>query len=218
LDVRSLANYIVDHDSGVRVIVGAARPEDGERVGEAHVRAVLGALRRRFLVTVVDCGTGLGKPTLAALDGADRIIVVCTPELTTLRDVRECQRILGQTVQGFKSKVVYVLNHPIPAAGLSRVKFEAALDEPIALEVPYAGEAAARAELSVGAIARAGRSPYGKAVDQLASLLGPPADDPSGTEASTATHRPRLPGPARRLLRRVRGDTLSSLLVARHGR
>ena len=69
------AGLAVDADTpaaapGVRVVIGAARPEDGERLSDVHVRSVLAAMRRQFLTTVVDCGSTLDKPTVAALAGA----------------------------------------------------------------------------------------------------------------------------------------------------
>ncbi|HEY3255267.1 MAG TPA: cyclic nucleotide-binding domain-containing protein, partial [Polyangiaceae bacterium] len=93
LETRGLGNQLMEHDSGLRVLVGATRPEEGERVSAAHVRAALIFMKRQFDVTVVDCGNNFDEPTLAVLDTADRVIVLCTPELSTLRDVRDCQRI-----------------------------------------------------------------------------------------------------------------------------
>ena len=171
LDLRTLASLTVQHESSVRVVVGAGRPEDGERIEPSHVQAALTGLRRQFLVIVVDCGRTFWKPAVAALEAADRLVMVCTPELTTLRDVRDCQRMLGPTM----SKALYVLNHPMPATGLSRAKFEGALEHPIAVEIPYAGDGVVRTAFANGSFVQAaGKTPFQRAIDELAAKLQPP--------------------------------------------
>jgi pilus assembly protein CpaE len=159
LDARTISGLEVEHASGLRLLVGATTPEEGERVTGAHVRAALLALKRQFLVTVIDCGGTFSEPTLAALDMADRVLVVCTPELLTLRDVRECQRLFGQALHLEKNRVAYVFNHPAPTVGLTRRQFEDALEQRMLLEIPHAGQGAEKPV-------------FAKAIDQLVRELG----------------------------------------------
>ncbi len=160
LDPRVMSDLVTEHPSGLRVVVGASTPEEGELVGAAHVREALAALRRQFLVTLVDCGSSFSEPTLGALEAAERVLVVCTPELTTLRDLRECQRIFGQALHLDPGRIVHVLNHPHPVVGLTRRQFEDTLEQSVLLEISHAGEAAAR-------------SSFTREVDRLASELWP---------------------------------------------
>jgi hypothetical protein len=88
--------------------------------------------------------------------------MVCTPELVTLRDVRDCRRLFGQALNVNKNRVAYVMNHPVPSFGLSRRQFEDALEQRMLLELPHAGEAATK-------------SGFSKAIDQLASEFRPVA-------------------------------------------
>jgi pilus assembly protein CpaE len=195
LDPAALSAHVVEHASSLRVLVGATRPEDGERVTAAHVRAALAVMKRQFLVTVVDCGTSFSEPTLAALETGDRVLVVCTPELSTLRDVRDCQRLFGQALRVEPTRVSYVFNHPLPSVGLTRQQFESALEKPMWLEIPHAGESATKPV-------------FAKAISQLAGELRPP-DSGSGDEPLMA----RPAGTARaqsginRLLRLGRGHS-----------
>jgi pilus assembly protein CpaE len=169
-------------------------------------------MRRQFLTTVVDCGSTLDKQTLAALAAADTVIVVCTPELTTLRDLRECRRIFGQGLPLDKTRLMYVLNHPSPAVGLSRVKFEAALEQPLVVDIPYAGEPAARAALATGTFARSNaQSPFIRALDQLVVHLQPPETGRSDDRPGSAVRG------ASRFLRVLRGSSVMSGLLANHG-
>lgn len=193
LDARMLSSCLVEHTSGLRVLVGAARPEDGERVTGAHVRAVLTALKRQFLVTIVDCGSNFGEPVLVACEAASRLMVLCTPELSTLRDVRDCERVFAQALHLDKKRLSYVFNHPLPVSGLTRVQFESALERPIAFELPHAGDAPARAAATAGSVVRpTGRSPFAHTIERLVRDLRPPeAGSVDGLEPVAPLGTPR---------------------------
>lgn len=173
-DRRTLGNYLVEHSTGLQLLVAGTRPEEGEVVTAAHVRAALQTMKRQFSATFVDCGSGLDDPTLAALEVADKIILLCTPELNTLRDIRECQRVFSEIIHLDPAKLVFVFNHHQPFVVLSREQFEAALEQPMAFELPHAGEAAyksaARGEPL--ALTNAG-SAYSKALDKLRQAIVP---------------------------------------------
>jgi CRP-like cAMP-binding protein len=183
-DRRTLGQYLVEHPTGLQVLVAGTRPEEGEVVTAAHVRAALGAMKRQFSAIFVDCGSSFDEPTIAALELADKVILLGAPELNSLRDVRECQRVFGEIIHLEKDKLCFVLNQPQPHAALSRMQFETALEQEMFMELPHAGEAAhkaaARGEPLVTA---APGSAFAKAIEKLAHTLLPP--EPKNT-------RPRI--------------------------
>src|SRR5205814_6537531 len=173
-DRRTLGRYLVEHSSGLQVLVAGTRPEEGEVVTAAHVRAALGTMKRQFSATFVDCGSSFDDPTIAALELADRVIVVCTPELNTLRDVRECQRVFGEIIRIDSKRIAFVFNHNQPFAVLGREQFEATLEKPMTFELPHAGEAAYKAaNRGEPLVLSSPGSPYSKAIEKLARLLVP---------------------------------------------
>jgi pilus assembly protein CpaE len=173
-DRRTLGQYLAEHSSGLQVLVAGTRPEEGELVTAAHVRAALGTMKRQFSATFVDCGSSFDEPTIAALEMADRIIVVCTPELNTLRDVRECQRVFGEIIRLDGKRIAFVFNHNQPFAVLGREQFEATLEKPMTFELPHAGEAAYKAaSRGEPLVLNSPGSPYSKAVEKLVKLLVP---------------------------------------------
>ena len=173
-DRRTLGTYLVEHSTSLQLLVAGTRPEEGELVTAAHVRAALGTMKRQFSATFVDCGSSFDEPTIAALEMADVVIVVCTPELNTLRDVRECQRVFGEIIRLEMKRVCFVFNHNQPFAVLGREQFEQALEQPMNFELPHAGDslykAANRGEPLV--MAHAG-SQYSKAVERMRRALVP---------------------------------------------
>jgi Flp pilus assembly CpaE family ATPase len=146
------------------------------------------------------------------------VIVVCTPELNTLRDVREAQRVFGEIIRLELKRVAFVFNHNQPFAVLGREQFESALEQQMTFELPHAGEtaykAASRGEPMV--IGHAG-SPYSKAIDKLVRLLVPAEPRTAqkrgfGVIGRSSTPAVNRPAPARQssgLLGALRGKRAS---------
>src|ERR1700704_956130 len=81
LDRDSVGFYLTKHpESSLRVMTGTLRPEESELVSGDHVRAMVELLRQQFVHVVVDAGSRFSEPCLAALELADEIMVVSTPE------------------------------------------------------------------------------------------------------------------------------------------
>jgi CRP-like cAMP-binding protein len=174
-DRRTLSTYLLEHASTLKVLVAGTRPEEGEAVTAAHVRAALSAMKRQFAVSIVDCGSSFDEPTIAALELADKVIVLCAPELNSLRDVRECQRVFGEIIHLDKDRLCFVLNQPQPYAALTRVQFETALEQEMLMELPHAGESASKAAArSEALVAAAPGSAFTRAIAKLAATLTPP--------------------------------------------
>jgi Flp pilus assembly CpaE family ATPase len=111
-----------------------------------HVRAALDNLRRHFGYVVIDLPHGFSEVTLAALELADRILLVATPEPAVLRDVRECRRIFHDALHLPGDRIAYILNHPLPYASLGDSDFVAATAAAWT-EVAFGGEAPTAAAL-----------------------------------------------------------------------
>ncbi len=175
----------------------------------AHVRAALGTMKRQFSATFVDCGSSFDEPTIAALEMADRIIVVCTPELNTLRDVRECQRVFGEIIRLDLKRVSLVFNYNQPFAVLGKEQFESALEQSLAFELPHAGEAAYKAA-SRGEPLVLGNSGsgYSKAIEKLLRTLVPV--EPKSTQKRRLSVVGRM-APAQAAATRPAGGLLGAL-------
>jgi len=141
LDRDNLAYYMTKHaESSLRVMVGTIRPEESELVTGDHVRAIVEVLRRQFVHVVVDAGSRFSEPCLAALELADQIIIVCTPETSALHVTQESQRVLRDLLGVPAERIRYVQNQPSPYGKLSRSDLAALLGSEQVFEVPFGGE------------------------------------------------------------------------------
>jgi CRP-like cAMP-binding protein len=171
LDRRGLDYYLLPHESSLRVFPAAQRPEEGEQVSTDHVRAAVSTLKRHFGHIVLDLPHGFSEVALTGLEMANRVVVLATPELTTLRDIVEVRRIFAELLGLPAAKTRYILNHPHPYPGIPVADFAAATG--VAWEeIAFGGEGPSQAALRGEALlnTRPG-NPVSKAATRLAETI-----------------------------------------------
>jgi pilus assembly protein CpaE len=84
----SLDSFIVNHSSGVRVLLAPPSPEMAELITPSGIKQVLEALALEHELVFVDCAAGLNDTTLAVLDTADIILTMLTLEITSIKNMR----------------------------------------------------------------------------------------------------------------------------------
>ena len=149
LDRDSLAYYLTKHpESSLRVLAGTMRPEESELVTGEHVRAMLEQLRRQFVHIVVDAGSRFSEPCLAAIETADQVIVLSTPEPTAVRATQETQRVLRDLLGVPEERIRFVQNQPNPYGKFSARELAAVVGSSRVIEVPFGGEDVTKAGLN----------------------------------------------------------------------
>ncbi len=85
---ESLDTFVINHSSGVRVLLAPPSPEMAELITVSGLRRVLDALRRDHDLIVVDCAAWFNDSTLAILDAADVVLTVLSLEITSIKNMR----------------------------------------------------------------------------------------------------------------------------------
>jgi len=172
LDMAGLEFFLAEHSTSLRILAGADKPEEGDRVTHNHVTAALEILRKAFPCVIVDTSSVFTDPVIAGLEAADKVLIMCTLELTTLRDVTECKRIFSEVIHIPSDKLFYVMNNPFPFKPLGMDQFVANLEQSIDAEIPYGNDVPAKAAVSGTAFVQSQPgSAIAKAVDKLARVL-----------------------------------------------
>jgi pilus assembly protein CpaE len=172
IDVSALDHYLAEHSSTLRLAIGAKMPEEGDRVTAAHVSALLNLLRRAFPIIIVDTSSHFTDPTISAIENADKVLLICTLELSTLRDLSECKRIFADVIHVPNERFQYVMNNPFPFKPLGMDQFVQNLEQSIDAEIPYGNDIPAKAAVSGQAFVQSqSGSAIAKAVDKLAKML-----------------------------------------------
>ena len=86
LDGDLLNDTLLHHGAGVWVLPAPSELERAEVINGEETMAVLAALRQYFDVVVVDTASRPDEHLLAALDQSDVVLVVCTPEIASLKN------------------------------------------------------------------------------------------------------------------------------------
>jgi pilus assembly protein CpaE len=88
LSPRSIADALFQHPSGLAVLLAPAQGELSEQLTSAQVCAILAGLRLRHDVVLVDAGAVVNEVSAAAVEMADEVYVVTTPDVPSLRGAR----------------------------------------------------------------------------------------------------------------------------------
>jgi pilus assembly protein CpaE len=136
IDAALIDDVFVRHQSGVRALVspehvGSADSADADRI----VRTIEG-LRDHFAYVVCDLWSSLDDLTLGMLRISDHILLITTPEVPALKNVR---RALAATALLGDDRTHIVLNRHPGKAGVSVIDVERNLGRKVASTIPSEG-------------------------------------------------------------------------------
>ncbi|MFD8689796.1 CpaE family protein [Streptomyces sp. NPDC059651] len=107
---RVLQDALYSHDTGLALLLAPGEGERGEDVSDRVVRQTIGALRHRFEVVVIDCGTHMNSANAAAIEMADRTLLVTTPDVITVRAAKRMVRLWDRLQVRKAEETVTVVN------------------------------------------------------------------------------------------------------------
>jgi pilus assembly protein CpaE len=96
MTTRHLTEALYTHSSGVRVLLGPQDGEHAETVTAAAARNILTAIRTREDLTIVDAGSTLSEASAIAVEMADTVLIVSTPDVVSLRGVVRINSLWGR--------------------------------------------------------------------------------------------------------------------------
>ncbi|MBI2865003.1 MAG: response regulator [Chloroflexi bacterium] len=171
LDVDLIQDVMVDHASGVKVLLAPPRPEMGETVTAEHLGTILAKLRSLFDYIVVDTMHSFQDVMLSILDVADKIVVLTTPEVTALKNIK----LLLETIEvlGYHpSKLALVVNRVDSHGGINIGEIEANVKHKVTSGIVNDWKLATFAvNRGVPFIISSKESPLAKDVLSLASII-----------------------------------------------
>jgi pilus assembly protein CpaE len=135
LDSEKLAGYTTKHACGLSVLPAPLRPEDAELVTEAKLGRLLEVARESFDVIVVDTSPFFHGPMLATLDRTDQLLLLCSLDVPTLKNLRLALQTLD-LLSFPKQRVRIVLNRSNSKVGMKPNEVEGALGMKVRFEVP----------------------------------------------------------------------------------
>lgn len=181
IDADAVDGVRCEHASGVQVFCAPPRPEQAELVNGAHLGQLLDVLRDSFDVVVVDTPPSFQETVLAALDRADRVLLVTTMDLPTLKNVQLSLDVM-ETLGYPKEKIRLVINRADSGLGLTSDAVEKNLNFQAVAKIPSDGRTVlAAANRGVPFVVSDARAPVTRSIRSLAgALVGPVKVPPAG--------------------------------------
>ena len=178
LDSEKLAGYVAHHASGLDVLAAPLRPEGAEVVSDEGIASVLDVARNTYDAVVIDTAPLFHGAVLTAIDWTDELLVVCSPDVASLKNVYLSLRTLS--LLSFPTeRMRLVLNNPHAGGGLTRSEVEGALPMKVNIEVPYDRGVRPALNRGVPAVIADPKGGVAVAVRELAVMLVPtPAEEP----------------------------------------
>ncbi|WP_406496956.1 AAA family ATPase [Streptomyces sp. NBC_00846] len=90
---RVLSDAVFSHGSGLALLLAPGEGESAEEVSDRSARQIVSALRSRYEVVVIDCGSQLQGASAAAIEMADTALLVTTPDVIAVRGAKRLVRM-----------------------------------------------------------------------------------------------------------------------------
>jgi pilus assembly protein CpaE len=135
LDNELINDVFIPHNSGVRALLAPARPEEADNVTPTLIVDVLGRLRRMFDIILVDLSSVLDDLVLNVLDVSDKIIVVTTPEIPSIKNAKLFFEVT-EALEYERDRIMFVLNQEDRRVSIRAEDIEANIKYKIACQLP----------------------------------------------------------------------------------
>ncbi len=135
LDSELLQGFVVKHASGLHVLPAPDSFGAANKVSEAALESTLDFLREEYDLVIVDCAPGLNSYNVGAVDRADGVFLVATPELPSIRNlVRYLEHL--KRFNCSQEKIRIIINRYDKRSAIREDQIEKTLRRPISLLVP----------------------------------------------------------------------------------
>ncbi len=125
-----VTSVLIDHSTGIQVLLAPPTPEGADLVTSAYLRKMVDHLRTTHNYVVVDLPSALNDHSLTVMDTAEQIVVLTALEITTIKNVRLFLEVADQ-LEYDRSKIRLVVNRSDSAQGIRMTDLEASIRRPI---------------------------------------------------------------------------------------
>lgn len=172
------SSYLTRHERGISVLAGASATTTQPLMSGPEAGRILEAVIAALPTVVVDLGSHLDERVMAAIDAADDVVIVVTPDFPALKAVHQLFEFLGEA--GKAAEPTIVVNEMYALQTLTPGDIENALARRVTIRIPYDPLLYLRAVNQGSPVfASAPTSQPARRFDQLAAVLlgedAPPA-------------------------------------------
>jgi len=134
VDSDLINDYMTTHFTGVHVLPAPIKPEYSEFIDSKHVEKIIGLLNGNFHYVIIDVSASFQDIVLTALDLSEKILVVSTLDLPTIKNIKVGLNLMENLK--YKDKIHVILNKASEQYGVRFSEFEQTIGYPIWLHIP----------------------------------------------------------------------------------
>ena len=120
IDQDLIESYLIPHESGISILPANAKPQITEFINAEHIQIILRTLQKSFDYIIIDMPGRFYEPVNPAFVIADKLFMVTTPEISTIRNIKSALITLND-LNYPKSKIKIILNRA-DSKGLIKTK------------------------------------------------------------------------------------------------
>jgi pilus assembly protein CpaE len=137
IDPTMLSEIMPKHSSGIQALLAPEGHSELAAISADQISWLMDQLRNHFDYIVCDLWSSLDELTLAMLRLADRVILVTTPELPSLKNLRRAISATGNLL--LDDRTIVVVNRLPGKVGIGVADIERNVGKPIAVGIPSDG-------------------------------------------------------------------------------
>lgn len=135
LDPDSIDTVALAHTSGAKVVLAPPRPEMADLLQADHLKRILDEMRLNYDYIIVDTATVINDLVLTALDLADRIVLLTTPDIPAIKNARLFFEITD-ALNYPPNKIMLVVNKIDRRTGITAQMIEDNIKHPVVGQIP----------------------------------------------------------------------------------
>jgi len=167
LDQELLEGFLLHHDSGLHILDSPEAVDAMHGAPPSAVEYTLAFLAEAYQFVIVDCPPGLTDGTLASIAQSDKVAIIMTAELPSVRNAVRYMEHLSKL--GYSSSTIQlVLNRHSKKGPLSDERVEKALGRGILFRIPNSYNEVIRAINAGAPISSATKSDFAAAIHSWA--------------------------------------------------
>ncbi len=168
------------------VLAAPLTPEQAEDVNGTLLVRLLEVLKDEYAYVILDLAPGYHDVNVTALDLAEVVLTICTPDVVTLRAVGQALTLFREDFRYPADKVRLVLNRTGSRTGIERSDVSRILRSPVHFELPSAGSLPVRAaNQGLAFVLAESSSPLAQAIVSLADSVAKGREETVGVSRRT---------------------------------
>ncbi|HEY4669899.1 MAG TPA: P-loop NTPase [Tepidiformaceae bacterium] len=171
IDRNTLKDYLVQHESGVRILPAPTRPSDWRNLNADHIRDVVDILAQTHDFVILDTPGTFNEIVAAAIEIGTMVLLVTTLDMASIKDTVLALEMLHERFPNDEERIKVVLNRSGMDTGVRERDVERTLDSPIWWRIPQDNEVVRAAQLGRPIVMSRPKSKVATEIREIARAL-----------------------------------------------